>query len=127
MRKILAVVFSAVMMLALAACGNKVDDATAEKYSSKAEEVILLLNEGKYEEVHAMFNDEMEAGLSAAQMEELTPIISESGNFEKISKSSVEERDGYYVTVSVGKYSKKNRVFTISFDKNDEIAGLYIK
>jgi len=111
----------------LAACGNKVDEATAEKYTGKAEEVILLLSEGKYEEVHAMFNEEMEDALPVGEMDALTPLIEEAGKFEKINKASVEEKDGYYVTVTVAKYSKKNRIFTITFDENDNIAGLYVK
>lgn len=127
MKRKLLFLFSVLAVLALAACGNKVDEATAEKYTGKAEEVILLLSEGKYEEVHAMFNKEMEDALPVGEMDALTPLIEEAGKFEKINKASVEEKDGYYVTVTVAKYSKKNRIFTITFDENDNIAGLYVK
>lgn len=127
MKRKLLFLFSVLAVLALAACGNKVDEATAEKYIGKAEEVILLLSEGKYEEVHAMFNEEMEDALPVGEMDALTPLIEEAGKFEKINKASVEEKDGYYVTVTVAKYSKKNRIFTITFDENDNIAGLYVK
>ncbi len=127
MKRKLLFLFSVLAVLALAACGNKVDEATAEKYTGKAEEVILLLSEGKYEEVHAMFNEEMEDALPVGEMDALTPLIEEAGKFEKINKASVEEKDGYYVTVTVAKYSKKNRIFTITFDENDNIAGLYVK
>lgn len=127
MKKILVALLSTMVVLALAACGGKVDDETAEKYITKAEDVILLLNDGKYEEVNAMFDEEMKAGLPLEQMDELTPIITQSGDFDKISKSSIEERDGFYVTVLVGKYSEGNRTFTITFNKNEEISGLFIK
>ena len=127
MKRKLLFLFSVLAVLALAACGNKVDEATAEKYTGKAEEVFLLLSEGKYEEVHAMFNEEMEDALPVGEMDALTPLIEEAGKFEKINKASVEEKDGYYVTVTVAKYSKKNRIFTITFDENDNIAGLYVK
>src|SRR5690625_1145974 len=116
------------LMLLVAACGgNKVDDATAEKYITQAEEIVALLNEQHYEEIYAKFNDEMKAGLPVEDMEELTPIIEESGNFKEMDKASVEEEDGRYVTVLVGKYSNENRVFTITFNNDDEIAGLFIK
>lgn len=127
MKRKLLFLFSILAVFALVACGNKVDEATAKKYTGKAEEVILLLSEGKYEEVHAMFNKEMEDALPVGEMDALTPLIEEAGKFEKINKASVEEKDGYYVTVTVAKYSKKNRIFTITFDENDNIAGLYVK
>lgn len=119
---------SILFVLILVACGgNKVDEATAEKYLAKAEEVILLLNDGDYEAVYEKFNAQMQAGLPVSKMEELRPIIEEAGSFEEISKASVEEKDGIHITVSQAKYSDQKRIYTISFDQNDNIAGLFIK
>lgn len=114
-------------LLLLAACGNTIDDALAEEYIKKGEEVVSLLHEESYGKVHAMFDEQMKAGLSEAQMAELTPIIQEAGTFEKIDKSAVEEDDGYYVVVLVAKYSEQNRVYTITFNDEDKIAGLFIQ
>lgn len=128
MKKFLATILGFMAILTLVACGgNTVDDSTSEKYISKAEEVVSLLNELNYKEVHEMFNEQMKTELPEEQMEELTPIIEKSGDFEKIDKSSVEEKDGYYIVVLVAKYSDENRVFTISFNNKDEVAGLFIK
>lgn len=128
MRKILMMLVSILFVLILVACGgNKVDEATAEKYLAKAEEVILLLNDGDYEAVYEKFNAQMQAGLPVNKMEELRPIIEEAGSFEEISKASVEEKDGIHITVSQAKYSDQKRIYTISFDQNDNIAGLFIK
>lgn len=107
--------------------GNKVDDATSEKYIAKAEEVVSLLNEGNYKEIHAMSDGQMATALSEEGMEELTPIIEQSGNFDKIDKSSVEEKDDFYIVVLITKYSKDKRIFTITFNGQDEVAGLFIK
>jgi len=127
-RSMFITILVTMLMLLLAACGgNKVDDATAEKYITQAEEIVALLNEQHYEEIHAKFNDEMKAGLPVEDMEELTPIIEESGNFQEMDKASVEEEDGLYVTVLVAKYSNENRVFTITFNEDEEVAGLFIK
>ena len=128
MKRILLMMLGVVMVFGLAACGgSKVDDATAEKYSEKAKEVIGLLNDGNYTEVHAMFDEQMATGLPVGQMEDLTPIIEGSGSFDKIDKSSVEEKDGFYVTVLVAKYSEEKRIYTISFNEQEEVAGLFIK
>lgn len=128
MRKVLLLMLGVMMVFVLAACGgSKVDDATAEKYTTKAEEVVSLLNEANYTEVHAMFAEDMKTGLPVEQMADLTPIIEGSGNFEKIDKSSVEEKDGFYVTVLVAKYSKEKRIYTISFNEQEQVVGLFIK
>ena len=128
MRKNILVFTISLLLIVLAACGgNKVDEATAEKYTAKAEDVILLLNEGDYEAAFELFNEEMKQGLPVSAMEQLTPIIEESGSYQEIDKASVEEKDGLYVSVLRAKYSEKNRVYTITFDSNDEVAGLFLK
>ncbi len=128
MKKIVLMMFSVVTVVMLVACGgSKVDESTAEKYITKAEEIVTLMNAGDYGEVHAMFDEEMKEGLPVSDMEELTPVLNQSGDFEKINKSSVEEKDGYYITVLAANYSKENRVFTVSFNDNDEVAGLFIQ
>lgn len=127
MRKTVLVMLSAFVMLMLVACGNKVDEATSEKYIAKAEEVVTLLNEANYSDIFEMFDEQMKAGLPVEDMEELTPIFEQSGEFEKINKSSVEEKDGNYIVVLAANYSEENRVFTISFNTNDEVVGLFIK
>lgn len=127
MRKTVLVMLSAFVMLMLVACGNKVDEATSEKYIAKAEEVVTLLNEANYSDIFEMFDEQMKAGLPTEDMEELTPIFEQSGEFEKINKSSVEEKDGNYIVVLAANYSEENRVFTISFNTNDEVVGLFIK
>ncbi len=127
MRKILLVMFSAIIMFVFVACGNKVDEGSSEKYIAKAEDIVSLLNDANYQKVHAMFDEEMKEGLPEAAMVDLTPVIEQSGNFEKINKSSIEEKDGYYVVVLAANYSEENRVFTISFNDKDEVAGLFIQ
>lgn len=128
MKRVLVLVFVTMLLFMLAACGgNKVDDSTADDYITQAEEVVELLNEENYEEVHAMFDEEMKAGLPVEDMGELGTILEESGTFEEVDKASVEEEDGYYVTVLVTKYSDENRVFTITFNDEEEVAGLFIK
>lgn len=128
MRRIIITLLGTCLLLMLVACGgSKVEDATAEIYITKAEAIVDLLNEGNYEAVHDTFNDEMKTGLPVIDMEELTPIIKESGSFEEIDKASVEEEEGMYITVLVAKYSDKNRVYTLTFNEDEEVAGLFIK
>lgn len=128
MRKLNYFLFTIGLMMLLSACGEeKVDEATAEKYVAKAEELVLDLNEENYEAVYEQFNQTMKAGLPVEEMKGLGPVIEASGEFEAFDDAAVELNEGYYVVVLVGKYSNDKRVFTISFNEADEIGGLYIK
>lgn len=128
MKRSLLLMASVLVILMLAACGGeKVDDATAEKFIAKAETVVGLLNDGKNEDVHAMFDEIMKEGLPVRDIEQLTPFIEQSGKFEKVNKSSIEESNGVYVIVLAVNYSEENRIYTISFNEEEEIAGLYMK
>jgi len=115
------------MLILLIGCSNTVDEETSDKYISAAKEVVEELQNGNYEEVHAQFDTTMKTNLSIEQMAELGPIIEESGEFQSFDKQSIEEKDGFYVVVLVAKYSDQNRVYTVSFNSEDEIAGLFIK
>ena len=127
MKKRLNILIGSLMVLLLIGCSNTVDEETSDKYISAAKEVVENLQNGNYEEVHAQFDTTMKTNLSIEQMAELGPIIEESGEFQSFDKQSIEEKDGFYVVVLVAKYSDKNRVYTVSFNSEDEIAGLFIK
>jgi len=128
MRIVPLITFSVLLMIVLVACGGKeITGSDANKYVAQAEGVIGQLNDSKYEEVRAMFDEEMKKALSLEAMDDLTPIINDAGNFEKIKKGTVKEKDGYYTEVLTAKYSEGELVYTISFNGNDEVAGLFIK
>lgn len=115
------------MMLLIACGGEKVDDETAQDYITKAESVINLLNNKQYDELIALFDDNMKAGLTENELVKLEPFIEEGGEFEKIDKSSVEKDNGIYVAVLTANYSNATRIYTISFNENDEVSGLFVK
>jgi|SRR5699024_254028 len=128
MRKLNYFLLAIGVMFLLSACGEeKVDEATAEKYVMKAEQVVHHLNDENYEAVYEQFDKTMKVGLPVEEMEGLAPVLEASGKFEAFDDSVVEKNEGYYVVVLVGEYSDDKRVFTISFNEEDEIGGLYIK
>ncbi|GKV69749.1 hypothetical protein NCCP2716_22470 [Sporosarcina sp. NCCP-2716] len=126
MKRWVVVLLAAVMLLG--ACGDKkVEGETADRFIQDAEQVVTLLNDGDTEGVHGMLDATMKEQLTADQLDEVVGIIKESGEYEQVDKSSVEKKDEYYTTVLVVKYSEQKRVFTITFNEQDEVAGLYIK
>ncbi|WP_194841185.1 DUF3887 domain-containing protein [Sporosarcina cascadiensis] len=125
MKKMMMIIAVALL---LAACGGKkVDEETSEIYIGKAEEVVALLNAGDTASVHEMLDANMKEALTADQLEEVTGLIQDSGEFKEVDKSSVEEDKGHFITVLAVKYSEGTRVFTITFNDSQEVAGLYIK
>ena len=96
MRRMLLIIISAIAAFALAACtGNKVDESTSKKFIPKAEEIVLLLNEAKYKEVHEKFDSKMKAGITRRKMKDLTPVIEKAGTFEKIEKNRLKKKMVY--------------------------------
>lgn len=127
MKKWMMLVCSMLLVGVLAACGNQVDEETANNYIKKAEEVVQQLNAGEFEKIITQFDEKMAANVTAAQLAEITPVLEASGNYEGLEKQSVEEKDGNKIVVLVGKHSTENRIYTVSFNANDEIAGLFVQ
>ncbi|WP_338752639.1 DUF3887 domain-containing protein [Bacillus sp. FJAT-52991] len=129
MKKLLASMGSICMLLfLLSACGAaKVDEKTSEKMIKQAKEVVQLLNVQQYEELTETFDSRMKEELTEEKLKEIEPILEESGQFEKFEKSSVEEKDDNYIVVLVAKYEKDERIFTVAFNKSDQVSGLFVK
>lgn len=128
MRKLNILMFSLLIILTFTACQqSNVDDQTSDKYTEKGKEVVELLLDGDYEAVYEQFNDEMSTLLPVSEMDELTPVIEEAGEFEEYEVTAVEERDDLFVTVTVTKHEKGKLGFTITFEEDGDIAGLFIK
>ncbi|OCS84457.1 DUF3887 domain-containing protein [Caryophanon latum] len=118
---------SLLLVLLLAACSSNVEDDVAAPYIERANEVVQQLNEGAYDDIYAQFNDTMKEQLTAEQLAQIEPILQQSGEFEGIDKQSVEEKDGIHLVVLIGSHRNENRIYTISYDANDSITGLFVQ
>ncbi|MEC1177789.1 DUF3887 domain-containing protein [Metasolibacillus meyeri] len=123
----ITLISSLCLAVLLAGCGNKVEEEIAQQYESKAEEIIQFVNKGEFEEITQQFDAKMKASVTAEQLAEITPVIEASGNFVQIKKISIQEKDGVFIVVLVAEYSKDERIYTISYNDKEEIAGLYIQ
>jgi len=118
--------------LTVVAC-TSVDDETYDHYANEAEQIIYLINDGKYGEVVYLFGDDLKAELDGEDLRQIEPLIAESGAFESIKKVNVDKteeistKEEIFVTVTQVAYENNNRTFTISFNDQDELFGLYVK
>lgn len=126
MKKWTVVLVGIILSIILVGCGNKADEDTSQVYSAKAEDVVKWMNEKSYDKIIEQFDDNLKAQLNADRLAQIEPAIEQSGDFEKVEKSTVEEKDGMKVVVLVAQYSKDKRIFTVSYD-DDKIAGLFVQ
>ncbi len=98
----------------------------------KAKQTVDVINTLDYAAMTALMRDDLEAQLSSDKLKEAwDKKLTELGAFEKIDNVSVvgqkTEQSDYAVAVVVAKYKNGNAIYTLSFDPDMELAGMYMK
>ncbi len=127
MKKWAIVLVGLIISVLLVGCGDKADEDTKEVYSAKAEQVVNWINEKNYDKITEQFDENLKTQLTAEQLAQIEPVIVASGDFEKVEKSTVEEKDGMKIVVLVTQYSDDKRIFTVTYDSEEKIAGLFVQ
>lgn len=130
MKRLIAVCLSALLCAALlVGCGGGLSDAYDEdKVISLAHEVVTDLNSNDYDAVVAMMNDKMRAALPTDKLSEAwAPVSEQLGAFDSFIKDATSEKDSIATIVVLAKYANANLTFTISFDTDLQLVGLYMK
>ena len=122
------------------ACSGKSSDAgkspsvssgQKEKYIEKAQNVITLFNEEKSDEIVELCDEAMKNALSEDKLSEIYPQIKSNGDFEKFLEGEMTkvEQGGktFTVVVQQAKYEKKTLTYTVNFDSEDRLAGIFYK
>jgi len=125
-----------VSILLLTACSsNKIPDGFNENdLNQKAEEIINLLNENNVDEVYEMFRTDVQAMI---KLEDLEVIIQDKfnqvGTFKEISQVAITDTkdpntsEVYAVVIVSSDHEKGRTTYTLSFNKELEIVGFFIK
>ncbi|MCQ6276889.1 DUF3887 domain-containing protein [Bacillus sp. V3B] len=105
-----------------------VEDHESGENVTLAEEFIVMLNEGQFEEATGYFDETMTAELRPAALEEIWNTTQEQvGKFIDQEYGSIQETEGYQVVFIKGLFEKQDVVFTVTFDENQKIAGFFIQ
>jgi hypothetical protein len=137
MKKLAFVLFCA--MLLLAGCGgNKLAPLDAQfdetVLKERAAEIVDLANAGDYEGLYALVRADVQAQVDAATLSEAWGAsITAAGDFVEIKNIRCYGTDdpstgeAYAVAIVNCRYAHAQHVFTLSFDANLELVGLYLK
>ncbi len=117
---------------ALSGCAAKLSEGFDEaEVKTAAENVIDLLNKHDSDGLTAMMTEEMKTGLTEAMQSQIFTLLDESGTFQEINEMKIggSEQNGisYAVVVAKAKYEKREITYTISFDPDMNLAGLYLQ
>ncbi|WP_373898689.1 DUF3887 domain-containing protein [Haloimpatiens sp. FM7315] len=118
-----------VAMIFSCGCGAKKLSASysEDKLKTASEEIIKDLNDEKYEEVTDKLSKDIKDKLPASKLEEVWDKYKEMGDYQSISKIAFQEKDNYAVVVAVAKFKEGKVIFTLSYNKDMELVGIFIK
>ena len=92
------------------------------------------MNNGKYEEVYALFTDTLKSAITCDKLKNnLEEQLKGAGDYDSFQSTSVigqKEKstgDDCAIAVLVTKYASKTKTYTVSFDSDMNINGFYIK
>ncbi len=105
-----------------------------DEVGTAAEEIVGLATAGDYDSIISFMRDDLKSAITAAQLQEgWAPIYEKAGAFQNISKTaftSVKDKstgEEYAVVQVLVKHEGANLVYTISFNKDLALVGLYLK
>ena len=98
---------------------------------ASAEVVINLLNQRDSVGLNEMMTQDMKAGLTEEVQAQIFAFLDESGTMKEISSLGVSgsEENGITFAVVIAKVAYENRdiTYTIGFDPDMKLAGLYLQ
>lgn len=108
-------------------------DFDEEQVKLVAQDVVSLLNAQDTEGLRAIFTEQMNAAITDTVFTQIYTALSEGGAFEEIESMTVigstDQSTGeeFATVITRAKYAAKTFTYTISFNKDMQVAGLYYK
>lgn len=108
-------------------------DFDEEQVKLVAQDVVSLLNAQDTEGLRAIFTEQMNTAITDEVFTQIYAAIGEGGAFEAIDSMTVigstDQSTGeeFATVIARAKYAAKTFTYTISFNKDMQVAGLYYK
>ena len=106
----------------------------ADEVGTAAEEIVGLATAGDFDSIVASLRDDLKSSITVDQLKEgWAPAYEKAGAFEKVTKTVLsgtkDQATGeeYAVAQVQVKHANASLVYTLSFDKDMMLVGLYLK
>ena len=131
----LLILLLVVCTFSLSACGKKAlsSEFDPEEVEKLAISVVEMVNNEDTEGIKFLCNDEMKKAMTDDIFDQVSDTLKEFGEYKEISKIDLTEvkdkatKKPIAVAVLKVKYTNKQVMYTISFDTDMKLAGLYLK
>lgn len=132
----IAALMALVLSLGLFGCAaQKLPEGfDADEVGTTAEEIVGLATEGDYESIIGAMRADLQGAITADQLKEgWAPVYEKAGAFDSITKivfsgtSDKTTGEDYAVAQVLVKHADATLLYTLSFDKNLALVGLYLK
>lgn len=127
-------ILAALLIMGCAAPAALAPDFDAAAIGEQAAAVIALANAGDYEGICACLREDLSDALDAAKLEAgWGPVLARAGAFKKLAKLSLygttdgKTGEDYAVVVARCRYAGGRLTYTLSFDRDGALVGLYLK
>jgi hypothetical protein len=140
MKKQLKAIITATLILALSlsliGCAGKPlpEGFDSDEVGTAAEEIVGLATAGDYDSIVSALREDLKATITADQLKEgWAPIYEKAGAFVSISKATLTgakdntTNEEYAVVQVLVKHANASLLYTLSFDKDLALVGLYLK
>lgn len=124
-----------VCIFTLSACSkNKLSDEFDQgKVEEAAKSIVDMVNKGDAEGIQELSNEQMKQAMTEDVLSQVFDAVKQFGEYKEITKidlTGVEDKSsGQSIAVAVvkAKYAEKDVIYTISFDTDMKLVGLYLK
>ena len=140
MKKQIQTIVTAMLVLALSlgliGCASSPlpEGFDAEEVGSSAEELVGLATAGDFDSIVGALREDLKSSITVDQLKEgWAPAYEKAGAFEKVTKTVLsgtkDQATGeeYAVAQVQVKHANASLVYTLSFDKDMMLVGLYLK
>ncbi|MCF6459547.1 DUF3887 domain-containing protein [Clostridium sp. Cult3] len=124
-----------VCIFTLSACKKKElsNEFDQEQVEELAISVVDMVNKEDAEGIKAISNEEMKQAMTDDIFEQVFDMVKQFGEYKEVSEidvTGVEDKaskEPIAVVVLKAKYTDKEAIYTISFDTDMKLVGLYVK
>lgn len=124
-----------VCIFTLSACKKKElsNEFDQEQVEELAISVVNMVNKEDAEGIKAISNEEMKQAMTDDIFEQVFDMVKQFGEYKEVSEidvTGVEDKaskEPIAVVVLKAKYTDKEAIYTISFDTDMKLVGLYVK